>query len=176
MDHSEHLDMEHMSDKGDPKEYAKFYALNLAIVGVAVIAARILVTDASLMDIMRVWMGLAWIVYASFQLVGYKAFVHAFMGYDLLAAWFKPYAYVYPFIEFVWGAMYLFDIAPTLRDISVVVLMAIGIVGIVRSLRSKKHMVNCACLGEVIKLPLSRVTITEDAVMLVMASIMLIAA
>jgi len=67
----------------------------------------------------------------------------------------------------------LLDILPVARNVSVIVLMVIGVAGVWQSLKADKHIVNCACLGSLIKLPLSKLTLYEDTTMAVLAGLML---
>ena len=56
---------------------------------------------------MRHSMGLLYLALAGFKLRDVGAFAAAFARYDLLAAAWTPYAFVYPFLELALGALYL---------------------------------------------------------------------
>jgi hypothetical protein len=51
--------------------------------------------------------------------------------------------------------------------------MSISLVGVLQSVLNKRK-IKCACLGDVFNLPMSTITIIEDALMIVMSLIMLI--
>jgi hypothetical protein len=51
--------------------------------------------------------------------------------------------------------------------------MSISIVGVLQSVLNKKK-IQCACLGAVFNLPMSTVTIIEDALMIAMSGIMIL--
>ena len=51
--------------------------------------------------------------------------------------------------------------------------MTISIIGVLQSVLNKKK-IQCACLGTVFNLPMSTVTIIEDALMIVMSGIMIL--
>ena len=51
--------------------------------------------------------------------------------------------------------------------------MSISIIGVLQSVLNKKK-IQCACLGAVFNLPMSTVTIIEDALMIVMSGIMIL--
>ena len=51
--------------------------------------------------------------------------------------------------------------------------MSISIVGVLKSVLNKQN-IQCACLGAVFNLPMSTITIIEDALMIVMSATMLI--
>ena len=52
--------------------------------------------------------------------------------------------------------------------------MSISIAGVLQSVFNKRK-IKCACLGAVFNLPMSTVTIIEDAVMIVMSAVTVIA-
>jgi hypothetical protein len=54
------------------------------------------------------------------------------------------------------------------------IVMVVGAIGVVRSL-TQRQQIRCACLGTVFNLPMSVVTLTEDALMAGMAAVMLLA-
>ena len=49
--------------------------------------------------------------------------------------------------------------------------MSISIIGVLQAVLNKKK-IQCACLGAVFKLPMSTITIIEDALMILMSGIM----
>jgi hypothetical protein len=51
--------------------------------------------------------------------------------------------------------------------------MSISIIGVLQSVLNKQK-IKCACLGDVFNLPMSTITIIEDALMIGMSLIMLI--
>ena len=50
--------------------------------------------------------------------------------------------------------------------------MGLSAVGVVKALVAKRK-IQCACLGTVFNLPMSRVTLIEDGLMIAMAAVML---
>jgi len=154
-----------------PKEVLKF-----VLVIVAIVTASLLLTKAygpqSLTGWMRWFMGVFFIVFAGFKLIGYRMFVMMFAGYDIIAKRYKIYGYLYPFIELVLGLAYVFDLYPIARDVLTVLVMGISSIGVWQELQ-KRSGIHCACLGNVIKLPLSTVSFIEDAAMGLMAAAMI---
>lgn len=155
------------------KDYALFAGIILAIF-LGALALTLSARDPGIVEGMRWFEGLFFLVFASFKLASYRDFVDAYQGYDVIAKRSRAYAQAYPFIELVLAAGYLLNVALPLVLVATVILMAIGLVGVVRELRRGSHIV-CACLGTVIKLPLTQVTLAEDAVMGGMAAVMLLA-
>jgi hypothetical protein len=49
--------------------------------------------------------------------------------------------------------------------------MSISIVGVIQSLLAKRK-IRCACLGAVFNLPMSTITLIEDALMIAMSGVM----
>jgi hypothetical protein len=169
------MDAHHMVDgESSPKEYFKFA---LVLVGITV-AATLLYQyfgSALLIDWLRWFMGVFFVVFASFKFIGYQMFAMMFAGYDVVARRVKAYAYAYPFIELALGLLYLFNLVPAFRDPLTLLIMGVGTIGVYQEIK-KRSGVHCACLGNVIKLPLSTVSLVEDVGMGLMAAAMLVLA
>lgn len=99
-------------------------------------------------------------------------FADGFQKYDLIAKRYRPYALVYPFIELALGLAYLAHFNSVATNFALVIVMTIGTLGVLTALQ-KGLDVACACLGTVLKVPLSTVAVVEDVGMAVMAAIML---
>lgn len=153
-------------------EYIKFAGIIIAILVVAWLIAG----SAGILSVpyMMAVMGVFLIVFASFQLIGYKSFVSMFPEYDPIAKLVPAYAYAYPFIGIALGALYLLGIGGAWRDGITAFILLIGAVGVYLNIRKDGSRPHCACLGNIIKLPLSWVTFFEDAVMGLMALAMLL--
>jgi copper chaperone CopZ len=112
------------------------------------------------------------IVFGFFKLLDIKGFRDAYAGYDLLAQRWSTYGYIYPFLELALGFALLFHFKVQLALITTAVLMAFSSLGVIQAL-SKKQKIRCACLGTVLNLPMSTITLIEDLGMAVMALIMI---
>lgn len=108
------------------------------------------------------------IVFGGFKLVKLSAFVEAYSMYDVITKRFKPYGYLYPFLEIGLGVAFLLRFEITIAAWATLVLMLINSIGAYEGIRDKKILM-CACLGTVFKLPMSYVTLGEDLLMGVMA-------
>ena len=173
MDHREHHDHTSMVEsKSDAKEYLKFAGL---IVGITVISllAYSYYGSGDLELWMRLFMGIFFLVFAGFKFIGYKMFVEMFAGYDIIAKKLKAYSYAYPFIELGLAIFYLANLYPSFRDIFTLVIMLIGSIGVFQEIYHRRSGIHCACLGNIIKLPLSTVSLVEDIGMAVMAGVMI---
>ena len=83
---------------------------------------------------------------------------------ELLARAVPGYAVAYPFIELALGLAYLTDVVPVVTNGLTAVVMAIGLIGVVRAVMSGQT-IRCACLGTGFNLPMSTVTIIENSIM-----------
>jgi hypothetical protein len=122
---------------------------------------------------MQDFMGLFLVVFSMFKLFDISGFADGFSMYDILASRFKAYGLVYPFIELFLGLAYLARLFPIAIYSITAAIMIFGSIGVIKSV-ARGLDVHCACLGTVLKVPLSSVAIFEDLGMAVMALIMLL--
>ncbi len=111
------------------------------------------------------------LVFAFFKLLNLSAFAQAYRGYDVIAAKSSAYAYAYPFIELALGIAYLIRWNPVATNWITLVVMLVSAAGVINALH-KRQLIECACLGTVFKLPMSKVTLIEDLSMAAMAAAM----
>jgi hypothetical protein len=111
------------------------------------------------------------VIFSMFKLFDLRGFADGFQMYDLLAKPFRSYAYVYPFIELSLGLGYLAAWNLPVVYGATIAVMLFGALGVVRALRKGLDL-HCACMGTVLKVPLSTVALTEDLGMAAMAGIM----
>ena len=127
------------------------------------------------MSWMHDFMGVFLVVFSMFKFFDLRGFADGFQMYDLLAKLFRPYAYVYPFIELGLGLGYLSHWQLDFIYIATLIVMLWGALGVILAL-AKGLNINCACLGTVLKVPLSTVALLEDLGMAAMAGGMLVMA
>lgn len=149
------------------KRYLPLWVLIL----VAALAALALGTDGMLW--LRYFMGLFFCQFAMLKLFNLPQFANGFQMYDLVAKKSRFYALLYPFIELGLGLAYLAGIGPIATPWITIGVMGIGAIGVFRALKIGLD-VRCACMGTILDVPLSTVTLTEDLGMIAMAAIMLI--
>ena len=125
------------------------------------------------MSWMHDFMGVFLVVFSMFKFFDLSGFADGFQMYDLLAKASRPYAYVYPFIELGLGLGYISRGQPTVIYIGTLIVMLWGALGVILAL-VKGLNINCACLGTVLKVPLSTVALLEDLGMSAMAGAMLV--
>ena len=121
---------------------------------------------------MRHFMAGFFLVFAFFKLLNIEGFASSYKMYDIVAAKWNGWGYVYPFVELGLGILYLINIAPIFTNWVTLIVLGISSIGVIQSVLDKKK-IKCACLGDVFNLPMSTVTIVEDLIMVAMAGIML---
>lgn len=123
--------------------------------------------------VMNDFMAGFFLVFSFFKLLDLRGFADAYRGYDLLAKGWKPWAYIYPFVELALGVAYLLEWRPVFANSATLVLMLIGAVGVLRALQNN-NAIRCACLGTALNLPMTTVTLVEDLGMAAMAGAALV--
>jgi hypothetical protein len=122
---------------------------------------------------MRYFMGMFLLILATFKLLNIEDFVISYARYDFLANKFRIYGYIYPFLELLIGTLLIQNMFLLSTYIFLSVLMSFSSIGVIKSLFMDKTIM-CACLGTVIKLPVSTITLVEDVGMTIMSIIMII--
>ena len=125
------------------------------------------------MRAMQNFMGGFFVVFSFFKMLDLTGFVNSFQSYDILAKKSRGFGYLYPFIELGLGVAYLTGLLPIVTNAITLVIMLIGILGVSQALLAKRK-IQCACLGTVFNLPMSKVTFIEDGLMAIMAGVMLL--
>jgi cation transport ATPase len=108
------------------------------------------------------------LVFSAFKLLDIRGFADGYATYDLLARRWYAYGFIYPFLELSLGVLYLTQWLPTVTQVATIVIMGFSSIGVINSLL-KKQTFQCACLGTVLKVPLSVVTLIEDLTMVLLA-------
>ena len=102
-----------------------------------------------------------------------KGFPESFRMYDPLAKRLPIYGRIYPFIETGLGLMLLMRYEVKIALIITLFVLGVTTIGVTKTLLDKKS-IRCACLGTVLKLPMTEATFIENIIMIVMAISMLI--
>ena len=118
------------------------------------------------------FMGLFYIIFSFFKILDIKGFSTSFKMYDPLAKKITIYGYIYPFIEILLGLMFLTRIEVNIALLITIIILGITSVGVTQTLLNKKT-INCACLGTTLKLPMTEATFIENAIMIIMAIVLL---
>lgn len=119
------------------------------------------------------FMAAFFLTFSFFKLLNLKAFAESYSTYDIIAKQWQGWGYVYGFIELLLGLAYLLRFDPLVTNAATFIVMSISIIGVLQSVLNKRK-IRCACLGAVFNLPMSTITIIEDALMIAMSAVMLI--
>lgn len=170
-------DMEHDSEEGLRRFLPLIGVLSFVFVSTAIISfAR---GQYVFMEVGKVLMAMFFLTFGGFKVYNLEGFKEAFRSYDILAKKSDVYASVYPFLEVGLGALYLSLlfygslVLELLTYTATVLLMAVGGAGVLHALFQGRDL-QCACLGNVFNVPMTKVTLAEDFFMAAMAGLMLI--
>lgn len=122
---------------------------------------------------MQNFMAAFFLVFSFFKLLDLKGFAESYASYDIMAKKWTAWGYLYPFIELALGIAYLVGFNVLLTNSTAFAIMSLSIIGVLQTVLNKRK-IRCACLGAVFNLPMSTVTIVEDALMMVMSGAMLV--
>jgi hypothetical protein len=157
------------------RNYIPLLALVLVSLLVASALARSYGPDANPAHWMHDFMGFFLVVFALLKLFDLPAFADGFQMYDLLAKHVRAYAFIYPFIELALGLAYFSFWRPTAVYLATAIVLGFGALGVINALRRGLD-VNCACMGNILKVPLSTVALVENLGMAAMALVMFLRA
>lgn len=129
--------------------------------------------DWNMQEMMLDFMGLFYIVFSFFKMLDLKGFPDSFRMYDPLAKRVPIYATIYPFIETALGLLFLLRFQIEVALILTIIILGITTIGVTKTLLDKRS-IRCACLGTALQLPMTEATFIENAIMLVMAVVLLI--
>lgn len=107
------------------------------------------------------------------KLFNISAFADGFQMYDPIGKRSRSYSKLYPFLELALGLGYLSFIAPTVVYWATIIILGISTIGVLKALKEGLD-INCPCMGSVLSVPLSTVTLTEDLTMIGMAILLLV--
>jgi copper chaperone CopZ len=168
--------MEHNETAEQAKSWFEIYKpilLIFAYISGATILIQLKNESFNWMEAMRYFMAGFFLVFSFFKMLNLKGFAESYVMYDVIAKRVTIWAYIYAFVELGLGIAYLININPLVTYCITLVVMSASIIGVLQSVLNKRK-IQCACLGDVFNLPMSTVTIIEDALMIIMSGAMLI--
>lgn len=125
------------------------------------------------MQWMQHFMAGFFLTFSFFKLLNLSGFAESYAMYDVIAKRIPAWGYVYAFTELALGIAYLTNFNPQITNAVTFIVMSVSIIGVLQSVMNKKK-IQCACLGAVFNLPMSTVTIIEDALMIAMSGAMIL--
>ncbi|WP_175634752.1 heavy-metal-associated domain-containing protein [Pedobacter ghigonis] len=160
----------------ETKSWAATYKPILLIFGYVTAVSLIVSLQNGVVDFMvfmRIFMAGFFLTFSFFKMLNLKAFAESYAMYDIVAKKFSAWGYVYAFIELGLGLSFALNLSPVAVNWVTLIVMTVSVLGVLESVLNKKK-IQCACLGAVFNLPMSTVTIVEDAIMIAMSAAMLV--
>jgi copper chaperone CopZ len=164
--------MEHNESAEQAKSWLATYKPILLIFGYVTAIAIIIGVNQNTFDwmqAMNVFMAGFFLSFSFFKMLDLKGFADSYTMYDIVAKKIKAWGFIYPFIELALGFAYATGFQPFVTNIVTVIVMTVSMIGVLQSVLNKRK-IRCACLGAVFNLPMSTVTIIEDALMIAMSA------
>ncbi|MDQ8185088.1 glutaredoxin [Pelagicoccus sp. SDUM812002] len=168
---------EGLGKKPDPKE-GKTYQPVLAVFAITFLMA-LSATWASVgvfapIRIAELFIAFSMCVLGILKLQDLLSYATGFVQYDLLARHYVPYAYVYAFIEAIGGVFMIAGWLTLLVAPIVLLASTLGAVSIIKAVYIEKRDLNCACVGGGSSVPLGFISLSENLIMIAMATWMLV--
>lgn len=135
--------------------------------------AHVAVIGSTLTNWSMAIMGYFFLFFSLFKFIDLHGFKEGFAHYDVLAERVPVWGYLYPFVELALGLLYLLGNQSTALFSVTIFITFINVVSVSLKL-AKKERFMCACLGTVLKVPLTTVTLIEYGLMGLMAVAMLV--
>ncbi len=167
--------IEHSEATEQTKSWLNTYKPILLIFGYITIVAIITAMQhgkLNWMHGMNVFMAGFFLTFSFFKMLDLKGFAESYSMYDIVAKKVKLWGFIYAFVELALGIAYATGFQPMLTNIITFTIMTVSIIGVLQSVFNKQK-IRCACLGAVFNLPMSTVTIIEDALMIIMSASMI---
>ena len=150
--------------------YRPIWIIYGLIFGVTTIAA--LTNNLNFETWMKLSMGGIALIFAMFKFFTLEAFARDFGKYDIVAKHIPFYGTSYPFIEAGIGVLFLTNLFIPFALVLSILVFGIGLIGIWQALQ-RGEQTQCACVGKMFDLPLSRVALFENGLMVGMSVLML---
>lgn len=149
----------------------------LALISLSILGAIALMTapfsPEGMVPFMHYFMGLYFLFFSLLKLFDLNRFADGLAMYDLLAKRWKGYGHLYPFIELFLALGFFSFLNPTFIYSVTLALMIFSSVGVLQALKNGVD-IYCPCMGNILKVPLSTVTLSENVLMGLMALMLLI--
>lgn len=114
------------------------------------------------------FISLSMVILALLKLRDVESFSTMFLGYDLLARQWVPYAYLYPFGEALAAVLMTGGILPVLSAPVALFIGTVGAISVFKAVYIDKRELRCACMGGDSNVPLGFISLTENLMMIAM--------
>jgi glutaredoxin len=163
--------------KPDPNK--KTYRPVIAVFAVTFLMAlaSVWLTAASfdLIRVIELFIAFSMCMLGILKLQDLEAFSLQFLGYDLLAQKYVPYAKIYPFAEVFVGLCMIGMVFIPAAAAGALFIGTIGAASVFKAVYLDKRDLKCACVGGKSNVPLGAISLTENLMMIVMGLWMLFA-
>jgi hypothetical protein len=130
-----------------------------------------LLVGFSWLSVMEYWMGGYFVAFGLQQALSLKKSAAMFRQYDLLAKRVIFYSYALPFLQIALGLAYFFMLWWVVTSIIALIILLSNVIGVDKVIR-QNEVVRCGCLGEGMNVPVGRVTLWENLIMIGMVVMM----
>jgi hypothetical protein len=118
-------------------------------------------------------MGYFFVIFSLFKLINLSGFAKGYHEYDIISKRWYSWGYIAPFVELLLGTLYLLKVDNPILHLTTIIFSIIIVTGVGIKLAKKETFI-CACLGTVLKVPLTKVSLVEYLFMALMALPMLL--
>ena len=119
----------------------------------------------------REFISFFFILFSLLKIYDLKSFSKMFNKYDIISKKIYVWGYIYPFIEFLLGILFLYNFIEFERNLFALIFLFVSSIGVLNSVL-KNEKIKCACMGSFFDLPMSKVTIFENIIMILMIIMM----
>ncbi len=167
--HSENLNLDTKLSK-----LSIYWPLLLSFLFVLVLSLLVVsqIESPSVQAWMRFFMASFFLLFSLYKWLDIEGFAMSFSMYDPIAIRWKSYAWIYPLIESTLGVIYFIGFGLLYANLVTILILGLTSIGVYKTILNKQK-IQCACIGSIFKLPMSKVTLIENSLMIIMASTML---
>lgn len=164
MSHSRHINLPVTSPK--LRDYVPLVLVIASILAATAITCGFV--GFSLHNFLNYSMGYFFLVFGAFKAADIRNFAMGYAEYDLITKNLQIWGYIYPFVELALGGLFLLGNPSTATLLITFLLSLLTVVSVWLKLR-KREQIHCVCLGNLLKVPLTYVSLVEYAIMGLMA-------
>jgi hypothetical protein len=118
-------------------------------------------------------MGFFFLIFGLFKILDLGMFAMGYREYDIIAKRLPSWGYAYPFVELGLAMAYLAGLNTPWLNLLTTALSLVVVISVALKLQ-KREVIMCVCLGNVLKVPLTYVSLVEYLAMGLMALAMLV--
>lgn len=162
-----HFNVHTLKQKGTT--YQPIIAIFSTTFLMAIAVAYALSQSFPLIRIVELFIAISMCVLGIMKLRDLYSFTNQFLGYDLLAMKWVPYAYIYPFAETLAGILMIAGAFIWLAAPAAFFIGTVGCISVFKAVYIDKRELKCACVGGDSSVPLGLISLTENIMMVAMA-------